>query len=270
MRWILSLLAACVPGECRGGRLSWRRRCALAATAMAGATLMMTVAARPAPQSPTSPVPERFFALFHVLNNGSHVGEARWTLEPVDGGRFELRSVTEARGLWSLLLAGERVERSLWTWRDGRPAPLEYRYTWTGRKARDVKVVFDWEEGVVHNVHGEDRWTLEVEPGTQDKFLYLLELMHDLARGAADLRYTIADGGKLKEYAAVRLGRESLETPLGPLETVKLRRSDPRGKRTTTLWMAPKLGYFPVRVEHAEKDGDVATMTIERLERSPA
>jgi hypothetical protein len=31
--------------------------------------------------------------------------------------------------------------------------------------------------------------------------------------------------------------------------------------------MAPKLGYFPVRVEHAERDGDTATMTIERLER---
>lgn len=211
-------------------------------------------------------LPDAFRAEFTVTSNGTRIGRTVWTLEPQEDGRYLFRSVTRATGLLSLLFSGERTEESLWTLHDGRVRPLEYRYVRTGRKSRTVEVFFDWAAGQAVNRHGDDSWRLDVEPGTHDKLVYLLALMRDLARGASELRYTIADGGHLKEYRVQRQGRERIDTAAGAFDTVKVHRRDPKGKRHTTLWAAEGLDYLPVRVEQEERDGDVVAMTLDSLE----
>ena len=42
-------------------------------------------------------------------------------------------------------------------------------------------------------------------------------------------------------------------------------RERPDSDRETTLWMAPSLGYMPVRIEHREPDGESVTMNIQTL-----
>ncbi|MCK4587906.1 MAG: DUF3108 domain-containing protein, partial [Gammaproteobacteria bacterium] len=61
----------------------------------------------------------------------------------------------------------------------------------------------------------------------------------------------VADGGKLKSYDAVIQKTETIETPAGEFETIRVNRDD--GKRVTTLWCAPDLNYLPVRIEHYKK-----------------
>lgn len=217
-------------------------------------------------------LPESFAAEFTVTRNGSSIGRTTWTLDAVGEGRFRFRSVTRATGFMSLLFSGKRTEQSLWTYHEDRVRPLEYRYVSTGRRARDVKVTFDWAAGQAINRHDDDSWRLDITASTQDKLVYLLALMQDLARGARDLVYPIADGGHLKEYAIERQGRERLTTPVGTFDTVRLYRQDPKGKRHTTLWAAAALDYLPVKVRHQEKGGDALAMTLESLEglRPPA
>ncbi|MDZ7752351.1 MAG: DUF3108 domain-containing protein [Gammaproteobacteria bacterium] len=210
-------------------------------------------------------LPESFMAEFAVTSNGSSIGRTTWTLDAVDEGRYRFRSETRATGFMSLLFSGRRTEQSLWTHHEGRVRPLAYRYVRTGRKAREVEVIFDWDAGQAINRHEGNSWKLDVTAGTQDKLVYLLALMQDLARGARDLVYPIADGGYLKEYAIERQARERLDTPLGTFHTVRLYRQDPKGKRHTTLWAAPELDYLPVKVQQDEKDGDVLAMTLESL-----
>jgi len=211
-------------------------------------------------------LPESFAAEFIVTSNGSTIGRTTWTLDAVGEGRFRFRSVTRATGFMSLMFSGKRTEQSLWTYHEDRVRPLEYRYVRTGRKARDVKVSFDWAASQAINRHDDDSWKLDITAGTQDKLVYLLALMQDLAHGARDLVYPIADGGYLKEYAIERQGRERLTTPVGTFDTVRLYRQDPKGKRHTTLWAAAELDYLPVKVRQEEQDGDVLAMTLEGLE----
>lgn len=211
-------------------------------------------------------LPESFSAEFAVTSNGSSIGRTTWTLDAVGEDRFRFRSVTRATGLMSLLFSGKRTEQSLWTYHENRVRPLEYRYMRTGRKAREVKVIFDWAAGQAINRHDDDSWNLDISARTQDKLVYLLALMQDLARGTRDLVYPIADGGYLKEYVIERQGRERLTTPLGTFDTVRLYRQDPKGKRHTTLWAATELDYLPVKVRQDEQDGDVLAMTLKSLE----
>ncbi len=217
---------------------------------------------------PAGALPGDFTAEYSVRRDGTRIGRTVWTLEHQGEGRHRFRSVTRATGFLSLFLSGKRTEESLWAWHEGRPRPLRYRYLWTGRKGRDVTVDFDWQEGTARNIHGDDAWTQDIAPETLDKFLYLLVMMEDLAAGRRPLEYRIADGGRVKTYRVERRGREVLETPAGRLETVRLFRPDPRGKRDTTLWAAPALDYLPVQVEHRDDD-ELLRMVIEEVEGIP-
>ena len=84
--------------------------------------------------------------------------------------------------------------------------------------------------------------------------------------GRQNLRYTIADGGKIKDYNFEILGEETLSTPLGKLDTVKLERHKPNSRRKSTLWCAKKLEFLPVKVENVEKDGRITTALIKSLD----
>ena len=136
-------------------------------------------------------------------------------------------------------------------------------YERTGGKPRRVSIRFDWTKGVAYNTSRGETWTLEVKPGTLDKLLYFLALMRDLADGSNNLEYTFTDGGKVKTYHLEVLGHETLDTPLGSLDTVKVRHES--NERETTLWCAPALHYLPVRVEHLEK-GQVVSMQISSVD----
>ena len=76
---------------------------------------------------------------------------------------------------------------------------------------------------------------------------------------------SLSDGGKLKRYALALVGRERRETALGSLETVHIKRTTADDPRVTHIWLAPKLGFLPVHIEHQE-DGETATITLESLE----
>lgn len=90
--------------------------------------------------------------------------------------------------------------------------------------------------------------------------------MTDLAEQKKSFTYRIADGGKLKDYDIRVIETETVTTPLGKIEAIKLiRYRKDKNKRQTTLWCAPSLNYLPVKLEHTEKGGSVFTALLRRL-----
>lgn len=181
-------------------------------------------------------------------------------------GSYTFTSTMEATGLLALVLSDNIEESSTWALADGRPRPLKYQYHHTGRKQGDERhavLDFDWKKGVVTNRINDDPWTMKVPTGAQDKLLYQYTLMRDLQAGRGLFSYDIADGGELKNFRFERVGTESIVTPLGRLETVKLQRL--HGSRRDLIWCAAALDYMPVRIEQ-HKDGRMVTMEILGLE----
>ncbi len=218
-------------------------------------------------------LPERFEATFTLEAKGAAIARTRWSLSPGAGGGFVYESHTEPMGVFSLLSDDTISERSEWTYTRDWLRPLAYRYERTGRKARDLSIAFDWEEGSEEGVARHDSpggaWEMAVPPGVMDKLSYLLALMRDLGRGARGAEYTIADGGKLKHYVFSRIGEERIETALGALDAVVVRRERKNAKRETTLWCAAALGFLPVKIVHRERDGTILSLRIESLSGLP-
>jgi len=209
--------------------------------------------------------PEPFSAKYLLSAKGIVVGKTRWSFERAGDARFVYEARSTPTGLVSLFRDDRIVERSELRVRPtGELRPLRYHYRRTGDKAEQVEIRFDWENRIAHNdVEGTTR-RLDIPEGTLDKASYILALMRDLARGKRRVSYPVAAHGKLKTYRLEAVERERLDTKLGQLDTIKVRRiRDPDTDRKTLAWFAPALGYLPVKIVHEEDDGWGLSLHIE-------
>jgi Protein of unknown function (DUF3108) len=212
----------------------------------------------------------RFVANFVLTAFGTTVGRTQWRLVPIDDLQFLWESRSETAGAGALIRDLYITERSESEIHGQGFRPIVYNYDRYGENAsRKVQVSFDWENGVVLNTAQDHTWRMAVPPDTLDKLNYLLALMHDLASGKRNMRYTIADGGRLKTYDMRAAGTETLETALGTLKTLKVRRLRDQDEDEAMLWCASALGFLPVKLEHRDRDGRLVSMHIESIEGMP-
>jgi len=154
----------------------------------------------------------------------------------------------------------------------GQLSPLHYEYHKTGL-GRDRHTVLNFEprqgEAVgrrVVNLSDAER-TLENAPeDIQDKISYQLQLALDIAAGKKELKYQVADGRKVREYEFAVAGTEKLQTPLGPVDTIKVQRlRDGDTERETTIWFAPQWNYALVKLMQREEDGKTYQISLTKL-----
>ncbi len=140
--------------------------------------------------------------------------------------------------------------------------PLHYVYKRRGLgKKRDADLSFNWlEKSLINNVDN-SRWQMNIVDQVQDKLSYQVQLAQELRAGKKNFTYQIADGGELKEYRFEVLGEELLETPLGKVNTIKVKRSRSNNKRVTYAWVAPDWHYLLVRLQQ-EEGGKAYTIYI--------
>jgi hypothetical protein len=232
------------------------------------AILLLAAFVTPLPAAHADHHPAGFTAVYSINRGELTIGERNLSLARQADGRFVYESRTRTTGLLSLFKDDRLMERSRYRLADQSIQPEHYIYRHSGSdKNRNVDLRFDWEQHRVTNVIGGDAWQMAIPANTQDKLGYMIALMRDLHHQRESLEYPVADGGKLKTYRFRVVGKESLDTPLGKLRTVKLLRlRDNPEKRRTYLWCAEQYDYLPVRIEHHKKD-TIYTMSITELHR---
>jgi hypothetical protein len=67
------------------------------------------------------------------------------------------------------------------------------------------------------------------------------------------------------------VGRERVKLPAGEFDALKVARKPERAddRRTTEIWLAPALGYLPVRILLTEKDGTRLDQQASRFSSLP-
>lgn len=209
-----------------------------------------------------------FTAKYTVNLKGLHAGDQKSSLSTNNDGSRVFKSTSKATGLFSFFKPELVEETSVWKLHSGYIRPDHYLYQRTGgKKDKYMQLTFNWQANRLHIDDKKQPWSLPLEPNTLDKLVYQLALMSDLADDKTTFNYRIADGGKLKNYTIKIVDTETITTPLGEIEAVKLIRQRKAGKkRQTTLWCAPALNYLPVQLEHIEKDGSKFTAVIKQLQ----
>lgn len=206
-----------------------------------------------------------FRMTYHVLRDGWHLGNAVFTLQETDG-TWQFQSRARASGLAALFLHSTFSESSHFKLNAGVLEPLAYAYTDSGNPEHDERIAFDWNKGEATDRKGDDTKRLPLARGMLDRLTAQLELSRELSAGVqlVDTFYVV-NGGEIKRYHLVRRGHDEIVTPAGNFETVRIARKDPKSKRITTFWLAPKYQWLPIKIEQREPGKATITFVLNKL-----
>lgn len=224
------------------------------ATETPASTADATPSATPDSNATTASQPEVQLPAYSATYTASKSGisaELKQTLQPVNGRQWRLHNETS-------ILFFSFEEEAVFTLDERRIKPLTYRYDNSTSSSRSSQLVFDWDKhSVFDQLHSKK--PLKLEQATWDKLSVQAQIRLDLMQQGDSFnkkQYTQIDRTKTKTYTVRKLGEETLSTPLGYFQTIKLEeRRDGRDKYTL-IWLAKNWDYMILRLQRIE-EGEV-------------
>jgi hypothetical protein len=206
-----------------------------------------------------------FRATYVIQWKGITAGNLTLELKRSGGDAYHYTSSSEPRGMFRMALPDAITQATTFRIINGRVVPSEFRGS--DEKERPVELAFDWERKRVTGVARDQTVDLELLEGTQDPLSMQIASLRALASGTLQTTVRLVDADKIKDYELNREGTAQIETGLGTLDTVVYTSKRAGGDRLTRTWVAPALGYLPVKGERIRKNKVEFTMIIESADR---
>ena len=129
-------------------------------------------------------------------------------------------------------------------------------------QSKNIRLEFDWQTLKAVDKTATLPTAFDLAPGTLDRTSYLVQLRLDLMQKQPLKNYTLIGSDGIKTYRFETIGEEPIETTLGVINTIKLRRIDVSNPEDEEiLWLAPEWDYSLVRLERHENN-HVYTLAI--------
>ena len=200
--------------------------------------------------APTALTPHT--AEYEVYYGSIELGRARYILEAPEGNLFKYRFDSDV-GL--LMLSDQRHIRSEFTL-EGTDHLVPMRYsverTGTGPGFRE-QAAFAKGQNVVHSRYKGERAKFPYDTELFDPLMVQLQFRLDMQADKETLHYSMVKEGEVDDYAFKIVGKERVNIDSGSYQTIKFEVIRDSKKRQTFFWMAPDLGYLPIRLSHFEK-----------------
>ncbi|MGH8730320.1 MAG: DUF3108 domain-containing protein [Burkholderiales bacterium] len=196
---------------------------------------------------------------FAVTSGSMQLGKGRDFLEH-DGKKYSVISETMTVGVAALFykLNIRRESRGLLTTSGLRPLRFEEHSSRKPRRAAD----FDWEAGQVKLTDGDKIETVPLTANTFDP----TSLPYTFAFAQSNkesMNVFVADGRRLADYQYRVIGKETLKTPLGELETLHFQKvQEADDKRGLEFWLSVNHHFLPVKIRLVDKNGNVVDSTV--------
>ena len=196
--------------------------------------------------------PEPYTASYSVNRNGDPDGAMSVTLERT--GTDEYRYRMNIRVKWGILNA-YIDEQSEFSFRNGIVLPDNFQLTQrvSFYKRREA-ARFDWDKLKATGEKKGDDFVLDIVPGMQDKLSLYLHLAASLCRGEYDVVTDVVSGPVLKSFDYRFQAKEPLDTVLGRLEAIHIRRGGPDDDEQTDMWLAAESRFLPVWMVYRDED----------------
>jgi len=203
--------------------------------------------------------PQKVQIDFAVTSGSMQLGEGHDFLEH-DGRKYTVISETKTVGVAALFykLNIRRQSRGSLTASGLRPLQFEETNSRKPRRAAD----FDWDAGQVKLTDGDEIETAPLRANTFDP----TSLPYAFAFAQSNqesMKAFVADGRRVTDYEYRIIGKETLKTPLGQMETLhfqKVREAD--DKRGLEFWLSVDHHFLPVKIRYVEKNGTMVDSTV--------
>ena len=215
--------------------------------------------------------PQPFRTTYSVEWHGMNAGTSTLELTRKNATEYTFRSSNAARGLFRIALPDTITQVSNFSIVNGTVLPSTYvGDDGSSDTDRDVSLTFDWTEHRVTGTAENKPVDQPLEPGVQDSLSVQVALMCALANGTSPKSFKLIDKDEIKEYQYTREGEASLTTSVGKLDTVIYKSQKTGASRATRFWIAPSLGFLPVRAEQSKHDKREVVLQIRSVDRTPA
>jgi hypothetical protein len=201
------------------------------------------------------PLPKHARLTFGVNKGrgGVRVGEAIHTLE-IENGHYVLQAETRTIGLVRLFKRYDLIQYSSGSYRRGGLLPeafFEERRDSAGTQRHAVE--FDHTARMAGFSHGGES---PLPADTQD----ILSIMYQFPplQGSAIAAVSVSNGRKIETYEFEIDTDEKIDTVLGELLAVRLRKLHAPDEEGLEIWLAREYRLFPVKLRFIEKNGEVS------------
>ena len=227
---------------------------ASAAVAASAPAATETIASATDHAAKRPPLPQHAQLTFAVNKGTSNfrVGEAIHTLE-IKAGRYVLKSTTTTVGLARLFKSYELDQYSNGSYdKDGLHPELftEERIEKVATQRNAVEL-----DRTAQQARFSNGIEMELPPDTQD-ILSVLYQFPPLAH-AETTTVSVCNGKKIEQYQFAVFVNETIDTPLGKLLTVHLRKIHGPDEEGLEIWLAREYRLFPVKMRFLERNGDI-------------
>jgi hypothetical protein len=206
-----------------------------------------------------------FRATYGAEWKGMSAASATFELRNNANGTYTYESVNKPRGLFRMALPDSLLQASTFRITEGRVVPISFRGS--DEKERPIELEFDWRARRVSGQAKGHAVDLELHDGAQDPMSLQIASLRALASGNLLDRVWLVDSDKIKDYQLQREGTARIRTALGELDTVIYTSRRANSDQLTRTWVAPALGYLPVRAERVKNDKVLFTIKIESVDK---
>jgi len=155
-------------------------------------------------------------------------------------------------------------EVSVFTLDGMRVVPRSYVYQGSGLINRRREVHFTSGSDTIRSLYKDQWYDLPYTEETLDRMSQQEQLRLKLLRASnpnQDMSFRVADGKRVKDYHLVYRGEQTLDTPMGKVETLHFERIHDSPDRTSETWVAPAWHFLMVKTVHVD-DGDKVEMVL--------
>lgn len=207
--------------------------------------------------------PARVTLHYDVSQNGAAMVEVTEKLEH-DARGYRIDSEWRGKGLFALLARGKarRSSQGSIEARGLRPGVFrDQRGDGPEGVAR-----FDWGRMLLTRERDGRVETDPLPEGAQDRLSFVYAMAF-FPPGSGEISAPVADARGMSRHRYAVAGRETLNTPAGQFEALKLvKQRDPGDGRETEIWLATKRDFLPLRIVVVEKDGTRRDQILTRIE----
>jgi len=207
-------------------------------------------------------VPERVEIAYRVSVASVSVGEGHDVLQH-DGKTYDLVSESKTSGFAALIYRLSVSRRSTGKVTPNGLRPESFAELRNGKLKRSAR--FDWDRGTALLTDGQNQQTVALPQNTWDQASFAYNFAF-AGLDKAVFEVNLTDGRRIQQYEYSVVGKETLDTEIGRLETVHVKKVQPPGdKRGFEAWISLAHQNLPVRIRIIEKDGTAFDSVVVRI-----
>lgn len=221
----------------------------------------------PSPPEPTRPpLPKHARLKFDVYQGQGNfkVGESVHSLD-IEEGRYSLKADVHTTGLVSVLKSYRMVQTSTGNATTHTLQPTTFTEEVTDSSGKQThRAEFDWANKKIRFSKGDEA---PLSSQAQD-ILSILYQFPPMSQQMEIVTIQIGTGKKFEEYRFEIAFAETLETPMGNLQTVHFRKLHATNEEGLEIWFAQAYRLLPVKMRHIDNSGKIdgeATITDIRV-----